>query len=164
LKIDVGSAKLTYQPVGANTTRCDNNESKTEDCIESNSLPSWHIVVPGDDARQRDRIEIADSRDHSSYCVHNIAVIEASIILCESELDVESHPVSPGRLTVQQQHNTEDDGVGDGEPDSEPDAPVPFLRVSACDKAAIEEQDRHLSTSAADQKRELREPHAKHGV
>jgi hypothetical protein len=100
LKIDVGSAKLTYQPVGANTTRCDNNESKTEYCIESNSLPSWHIVVPGDDARQRDRIEIADGRDQSGDCVHNIAIIEASVILRKSELDVKGHPVSPGRLAV----------------------------------------------------------------
>jgi hypothetical protein len=39
--------------------------------------------------------------------------------------------------------------MGDGEPDIKSDAPVPFLRVSARDKAAVEEQDRHLGASAA---------------
>jgi len=121
-------------------------------------------VVPRNDARQRDRIQIADSRDHSRQDIHSIAVREARVLGSKSILDVERHPVSPQRPAVQEQHDAESDGVGDGEADSEPNAPVPPLRVRAGDEAAVEEQDRDFGGAAADQKGELREPHAEHGA
>jgi hypothetical protein len=121
-------------------------------------------VVPSNDARQRDRIQIADSRDHSRQDIHSIAVREARVLDGESILNVERHPVSPQRPAVQKQHDAEGDGVGDGEADGEPDAPVPLLRVRAGDEAAVEEQDRDFGGTAADQEGELREPHAEHGA
>jgi hypothetical protein len=120
--------------------------------------------MPGDDARQRHGVEIADRRADSGGSVDDIAILQAGVIRGQRILDVESHPVSPGRPAVDKKHNAECDCIHNSEANCEPDTPVPLLRVCARDKAAVEEQDRHLSTSAADQKGELGKPHAEHSV
>jgi hypothetical protein len=158
------AATLTHQIVSPHTTRRNNNQAKTKYPIECNPLPSRHRVVPRNDARQRDRIKITDSRDHPRQDIHGIAVRKARVLGSQSILDVERHPVGPQRPAVQKQHDAKGNGVGDGEADGEPDAPVPLLRVGAGDEAAVEEQDRDFGGTAADQKGELREPHAEHGA
>jgi hypothetical protein len=106
--------------------------------------------MPGDDARKRYGVEIADRCADSGSGVYDIAILQASVIRRQRILDVESHPVSLGRPAVDKKHYAESDCIHNGKGDCEPDTPVPLLRVCTRDEAAVEEQDRHLGTSAAD--------------
>jgi len=108
-------------------------------------------MVPGDDARQRYCVEIADSCANSSRGVDNVAVLKAGVVRRKSILDVESHPVGLGWPTVDEQHDAESDSIDDGECNCKPNAPIPLPGVRACHEATVEEQDRHLGTSTADQ-------------
>jgi len=121
-------------------------------------------MMPGDDAGKGYSIEIADRSADSSRGVDDIAILEASVICRQRVFDVESHPVSLGWPAVDKKHDAESDSVHNGEGYREPNTPVPLLGVCASDEAAVEEQDRHLGTPAADQEGELREPHAQHSI
>jgi len=120
--------------------------------------------MPGDDARNGNRIEVADSRAHPSGGVDDIAVLETSVLLCESIFDVKSHPVSPCRHAVDKEHDAKGNGVDDREANCKPNAPVPLPRVRASEEATVKEENGYFGTSATDQEGELGEPHAQHGV
>jgi hypothetical protein len=83
--------------------------------------------VPSDDAGQRYCVEIADHCAHAGCSVDGIAILEASIVRSESVFDIECHPVSSRRPTVDQEHDAECNGIQNRERDCKPDAPVPFL-------------------------------------
>ena len=120
--------------------------------------------MPSNNTRQRYSVKIADRSTHSRRGIDDIAVLEASIIRRQRVLDIERHPVRFGRSAVDEKHDAERDRVHDCESDGEPDAPIPFFGVGACDQTAVEEQDRDFGAAAAYQKGELREPHTEHGV
>jgi hypothetical protein len=73
-------AALTDQPISAHPTGSNNNKAQTKDGIERNPLPSRHRMMPSDNARERNSVQIADSSTHSRRSVDDIAILEASII------------------------------------------------------------------------------------
>jgi hypothetical protein len=123
---------LTDQPVGPRTTSANNDQAKTEDGVESDSLSPRDGRVPCDNAGQHYSVEVTDRSANASSGIDDVAVFKALIIRSESILDVECHPIGLRGLAVDEKHDAEGDGVHDGEYDGEPYAPVPSLRVRPC--------------------------------
>lgn len=124
---------LTDEPVGTHAASGDDDKSKAEDSVECEPLSPWNIVVPRDDARQRNCVEIAEYSANTSSSVDGIAIREAFEVGGERIFEVESHPVCLCRSAVDQEHDAECNGVQDGKDNRKPDTPVPFLRVRASD-------------------------------
>jgi hypothetical protein len=90
--------------------------------------------------------------------------VQASEVVRQGVRDIEGLPVSLSRRTIDEQHDAKRDRVRDGEADTNPDSNEPALGICTIEQSSVEEENGHFGATAADQERELTQPHAEHCI
>jgi len=94
---------------------------------------------------------IADRRTNTGDGV-DCGGVQASKVVGQSVLNIESPPISLSRRAIDEKHNAERDRVRDRKTECNEDQPRPAFAICTFYQPAVKEQNRYFRASSADQK------------